>query len=198
MAAFSDAELATLAGLAETFVRGGAVRRAGLAAEALQRAADPSQVRQLRLVLRVLESRVANVILTGRPAAFRDLSPVDRERYLLRWAISPIPLRRSAFQAFRKLLTFLAYADPGPTGSPNPLHAAIGYEPDRPPVTPARTPVQPLAFEDGETPLTLEADVVVVGAGAGGGVMAEELAAAGRSVVVVEAGPFVDEATLPP
>jgi choline dehydrogenase-like flavoprotein len=196
-APFTDSELATLAELAETFVRGGAVRRAGLAAEALQRAADPSQVRQLRLVLRVLESRLANLLLIGRPAAFRDLSPVARERYLLRWANSPIPLRRSAFQAFRKLLTFLAYADPGPAGSPNPLHAAIGYEPDRPPVTPEPTTVRPLAIEDGEAAVTLEADVVVVGAGAGGGVVAAELAAAGRSVVVVEAGPFVDEATLP-
>ena len=154
-APFTDSELATLAELAETFVRGGAVRRAGLAAEALQRAADPSQVRQLRLVLRVLESRLANLLLIGRPAAFRDLSPVARERYLLRWANSPIPLRRSAFQAFRKLLTFLAYADPGPAGSPNPLHAAIGYEPDRPPVTPEPTTVRPLAIEDSEAAVTL-------------------------------------------
>ena len=53
-APFTDAELATLAELAETFVRGGSGRRAGLAAEALERAADPSQVRQLRLVLRLV------------------------------------------------------------------------------------------------------------------------------------------------
>jgi choline dehydrogenase-like flavoprotein len=33
--------------------------------------------------------------------------------------------------------------------------------------------------------------------GAGGGVVASELAKAGRSVVVLEAGPFVDEATMP-
>ena len=200
---WSAADLSTLAELAETFVRGGSVRRAKLAADALGRATDPAQVRQLRLVLRVLESRLVNLLLTGRPVAFRDRTPADRERVLLGWATSRFPLRRSAFQAFRKLLTFLAYADPGPPGSPNPLHAAIGYLPDRPPVTAQLAAIRPLdiharpAGPGADEPVTLEADVVVVGSGAGGGVMAAELSREGRSVVVVEAGPFLDEAHLP-
>jgi len=194
---WSDADLATLAQLAETFVRGSSVRRAGLAAEALTRSADPSQVRQLRLVLRLIQSRLVNLLLTGRATAFRDLSPADRERYLLRWAHSRVPLRRSAFQAFGRLLAFLAYADPGPAGSPNPLHVAVGYRPEHPPVAGHRTGVRPLAFEPSEGPLTLEADVVIVGSGAGGGVVAAELTRTGRSVVVVEAGPFVEESTMP-
>jgi choline dehydrogenase-like flavoprotein len=194
---WSAAELETLAQLAETFVRGGSGRRAGLASEALGRAADPSQVRQLRLVLRLIQSRWVNLLLARRATAFRDLSPRDREHYLLDWAHSRIPLRRSAFQAFAGLLTFLAYADPGTPGSPNPLHEAIGYRPERPPVTPSLTTVRPLAIPDGDGEVALEADVVVVGSGAGGGVVAAELTKAGRSVVVVEAGPFVDEATMP-
>jgi choline dehydrogenase-like flavoprotein len=200
---WSPADLATLAALAETFVRGGSVRRANLAAEALSTSADPAQVRQLRLVLRLLESRVANLLVTGRPVAFRDRTPAERERVLLGWANSRVPLRRSAFQAFRKLLTFLAYADPGPPGAINPLHAVIGYTPERPPVTPNVTPIRPLDLHDSagtdapDQPVTLEADVVIVGSGAGGGVIAAELTRAGRSVVVVEAGPFLDEAHLP-
>ena len=194
---WSDADLATLAQLAETFVRGGSVRRAGLAAEGLVKAADPAQVRQLRLVLRLVQSRLVNLALTGRPTPFRDLAPPDRERYLLGWATSRVPLRRSAFHAFRKLLTFLAYADPGQDGRPNPLHAAVGYRPERPPVTPNVTTVRPFTLSEGREPATLEADVVVVGSGAGGGVIAAELTRAGRSVVVLEAGPFVDEATFP-
>ena len=39
--------------------------------------------------------------------------------------------------------------------------------------------------------ITLSADVVVVGCGAGGAVVAYELAAAGRKVVILEAGPYV-------
>ena len=49
-------------------------------------AADPEQISQLRLVLRLMESRAANLALTGKAARFRDLSPVARERYLLGWA----------------------------------------------------------------------------------------------------------------
>lgn len=201
---WTAAELATLAEVAETFVRGGAVRRSTLAAEALARAADPAQIRQLKLVLRLFESRLANLLLTGRPIAFRDRSPAERERVLLAWAGSRLALRRSAYQAFRKLLTFLAYADPGPPGVPNPLHVAIGYAPDRPPVTTRLAALRPLDVHGpagpevtAEEPLTLDADVVIVGSGAGGGVIAAELTRAGRSVIVVEAGPFLDEAHLP-
>lgn len=195
-AGWSAAELATLASIAETFVRGDSIRRANLAAGALEAAADPDQVRQLRLVLRFVESRLANLVLTGRPVPFRDLSTVDRERYLLGWATSRLPLRRSAFHALRKLLTFLAYAD-GAGGGPR--LAALGYRPDTPPVAaePSTIRPSPLPEPDASGVVILDADVIVVGSGAGGGVVARDLAAAGRSVVVLEAGPLVDEAAMP-
>ncbi len=197
---WTDAELRTLAAVAETFVRGDGTTRARLAADGLTSAADPAQVKQLRQALRLMESRAVNLALAGRPTPFSAMPLEARERYLLSWGASRLALRRSAFQALRKLLSFLAYAEPGPDG-PNPLAAEIGYEPDRPPVTtdlaaiaPLRFPVDPDRPSDG---VTLEADVVVVGSGAGGGVIAAALAEAGRSVVVLEAGPFVDESTMP-
>jgi choline dehydrogenase-like flavoprotein len=194
---WSPAELATLAAIAETFVRGDSLRRAHLAAGALEGAAEPDQVRQLRLVLRLVESPLANLALIRRPTPFRDLSPADRERYLLAWANSPLGLRRSAFHAFRKLLTFLAYADDA--GGGNPRLAAIGYRPDAPPVTPSPTPIRAwtLPRRDQAGLVTVDADVLVVGSGAGGGVIAHDLARAGRSVVVLEAGPLVDEVAMP-
>ena len=66
---------------------------------------------------------------------------------------------------------------------PNPLHAAIGYRAGaaardaRADADPAARPLAPTATAAS----TLEADVVVVGSGAGGGVVAAELAA-GRSI----------------
>ncbi len=197
---WTERELATLADLAETFVPGEAVRRAHLAAEAFTKAADPEQVAQLRLVLGLIERRSLNLVLGGGARAFRDMTPDARERYLLRWAGSRLALRRSAFGAFRKVLTFLAYADPG-VESPNPRLATIGYDTDPRPVAADVTPIRPttLPFAPGtlDEPIILEADAVIVGSGVGGGVTAAALAAAGKAVVVLEAGPFVDEPTMP-
>ncbi len=194
---WSERELATLGALAETFVRGAATRRARLAARAID-TLDPSQSRQLRLVLRALESPLASLALGAGPVAFRDMDMAARERYLRGWAGSRLALRRSGFQAFKKLLCFLAYADPG-EGIRNPLWDVIDYDPPLETLAAEPTPIRPHRLPAGgsTTRLQLTADVVIVGSGAGGGVMAAELARAGRSVVVLEAGSFVPEPEMP-
>src|SRR4051812_33404696 len=88
---WSVADLATLSAIAETLVRGDASRRARLAAGALDLAADPAQVRQLKLVLAAFEARIVNLLLTGRGVRFSDLDQPAREAYLLAWATSRIP-----------------------------------------------------------------------------------------------------------
>lgn len=196
---FSAAEIRTLASLAETFVPGVDGARIGeLAAQALVRAADPAQVAQLRLVLRLLEQPLANLAMAGRLAGLTAMTIPDRERLMLRWAHSPLALKRSGFQALRKLLLFLAYSAPDANGQ-NSLLTSIGYVTDDPPATTQPTVAKPMRIDrtPGPDPIYLEADVIVVGSGAGGGVMASELASAGRSVLVLEAGPAVDETTMP-
>jgi choline dehydrogenase-like flavoprotein len=203
MTALSEGEIATLRALAQTYVPAGdASRIASIAADALVRAVDPSQVTRLRLVLRALEQPLANLVMGGGFAAFRHMDAPARERLVLRWASSPFLLRRAAINAFRMLLTFIAYADPGAPGDPNPLPVAIGYERDDPPLPHDLAAIRPLDIDRtppgaADAPTRLEADVIVVGSGAGGGVVAAELARAGRRVLVIEAGPFVDESTMP-
>jgi choline dehydrogenase-like flavoprotein len=195
---FTEREVRVLTALAETFVDGPVESRVSAAAEALEAVVDPGQLAQLRLVLRALDSSTANLLLAGRPTPFTRM-PIDaREAVLLGWAGSRIGQRRSAFAAFRKLFTFLGYADPGAPAD-DPRLDALGYQPDDPPVPVQLAPVRPFALPapDRDGWVSLDAEAVVVGSGAGGGVIAADLASAGRSVVVLEAGPFVDESTMP-
>jgi len=102
------------------------------------------------------------------------MSADQRERCLRGWATSRLPQRRKAFQA-------LNAPDHG-----HPLHHAGRCPRDRIPWTlgprrDARKPIRPRR-QSSATPHSL-ATSVIVGSGAGGGVVAAELAAAGKDVV---------------
>jgi choline dehydrogenase-like flavoprotein len=197
--AWSRRELASLTRLAETFVGGGLdpARLAALAARRFDEGVDPARVRLLRLGLLLLEVPGLGLAFGGSWRPFSRLDQAGRERELGRIATSRWAWRRAGFHAFRRLLAFLAYADPAPDGRPNPLLVEMGYESAREPVAEAPTQIRALALPTSREPVELDADVVVVGSGAGGGLVARDLARAGRSVVVLEAGPLLTEPDLP-
>ena len=91
--------------------------------------------------------------------------------------------RRRAFQAFKRTALFFFYTLLDEHGC-NPNWQAIGY-PGPPPAAavPQDKPIKPL---DIIQEATLTTDVVIVGSGAGGGVMAGELTAAGLDVKTIK------------
>jgi acyl-CoA reductase-like NAD-dependent aldehyde dehydrogenase/choline dehydrogenase-like flavoprotein len=104
------------------------------------------------------------------------------------------PEALAGITSLRALVLSLTYALPDAATGRNPNWDAIGYPgPQRPPADEPKplTPRRPAA---GEEELTIEADVCVVGSGAGGGVIAGTLAARGKQVCVVEAGGYFNEA----
>lgn len=145
----------------------------------------PADLAELDRLLDTLESPLLNLVLNGRPVRFSSLTQDQREAYLRRWAASPLPLKRRAFQVLKRLTLFYSY------GAENsPYWKLTGYA--RPelvaPATPAGLMVrQPKAGE------SIEADVCVIGSGAGGGVAAAELAARGKQVVILERAGFCRE-----
>ncbi len=151
----------------------------------------PGLRRDFGRLLRTLESPALNALLGGRPRAFSAMSAEERERYLLTWARSRLPAKRRGFHAVKRLVLFLTYAK-AVEGGRNPNWPAIGYTPPgkverawhRHPDDARILPIRP------STELSLDADVCVVGSGAGGSVIAAHLAAAGDRVVVLEAGAY--------
>jgi choline dehydrogenase-like flavoprotein len=192
---WSEDQLRTLADLFAAIVEpvgdGEARRHAELAATALSEVADPADLRQVRLTISLLGSRLGTLALAQR-------STSDRERMLRAWSTSPIPLRRSFFQLMKRLAAFFAYADPGPTGT-NPRWRQLGYGFVDEPIAQTQPIEHALVQVDRSRSerLELEAEVVVVGSGAGGAVIAARLAEAGRDVLVVEAAEYLAEANLP-
>jgi choline dehydrogenase-like flavoprotein len=181
-----------LRALAETFVPGAeAVRLADHLAETIAALPHRTDRDELARLLRLFESPVVNALVAGVPRPFTTMSVPQRERYLRGWATSRLPLRRKAFQALKRMATVVYYTAREPSGRGNPAWPRLGYPGPLgpPPATPKR--IQPLEITADET---LDCDVVVIGSGAGGGVMAGELTANGKSVVVLEKGGYYNEA----
>jgi hypothetical protein len=97
---------------------------------------------------------------------------------------APVAKLNAGFAALKRLTLWLAYAE-SDVASGNPTWSRIGYPGPRHDDAVADPPLALALAHDGER---VGADVVVIGSGAGGGVIASAFARAGKRVVVVEAG----------
>ncbi len=123
-----------------------------------------------------------------RPA--HRLRPDQRITLLRRWAASPLPDIRNAFNSLRKLTALLYFGDVAPGQSTNPNWSSLGYQPLNKFIQPDPAPLPTSLPADNAT---LHCDVLVIGSGAGGSVVAAQLAAAGQEVLVVDKGGYAQQ-----
>src|SRR6202165_668904 len=190
-----DSQSPVLVAMADTFI--GGMGHAGthicVAAsmdETFRSLPSEADRRRLRLIVGVLSRRSGTFLLTGRPVPFHHWAREQRVAVMTAWSTSRLAFRRQLFQVFKRLslLAFLGETEDDGTSPVGPEIGAPG-PPSPPPLTPKSIRTTTL---DGDT--TLTCDAVVVGSGAGGGVVAGELAAAGKSVIVLEEGGYYNEA----
>lgn len=156
----------------------------------------PSDVDRLALkvLLGLLRTRAGGLLLFGRPEAFVKLSSTEAERIFLGLLTSSSSTTRQGAKLLRQMIGLLL-AHPLPArdaegARDSPLWKAIGYP--GPLGSPPSTEPRVVATKV-ESGATWTCDVVVIGSGAGGGVAASVLAAAGLDVVILERGALKTE-----
>jgi choline dehydrogenase-like flavoprotein len=164
--------------------------------KAYSQAIDETAQQELKLLLTAFENGFFNGLLSGKWSPFTQMPINVREKVLYDWANSRFFTRRKAFQAFKRLTLFLGYGNPATEKHPlwQVIHYNGGYHAPKPEPHPI-THYENLATQTQSVlnPQQLTCDVLVIGSGAGGGVVAAELSQVGLDVLVVEKGAHYPE-----
>ncbi len=154
--------------------------------EAVENIKEEDQV-QFNQLLDLLASPLLGATWLGPLKPADRLSPAQRALLLKRWASSPLSDLRNGFNSLRKLVGLVYFGDvPGP-GQANPNWKTIGYQPIE---SSERQDPDPLAVQKITADTTLHCAVLVIGSGASGSIVAAQLAAAGKDVIVVDKGGY--------
>jgi choline dehydrogenase-like flavoprotein len=150
-----------------------------------------SELRVAQMVEPTLDVEQRRLLDELAGAGFEELALDDRLSLLHQ--LDRDPVKRQALRELKFAVMGLFYALPDAEGR-NPNWAALGFPgPVSAPPSPARAP-KTIAIEQIDGPSTIEADVCVIGSGAGGSVIAAELQRAGLRVVILERASYKNEA----
>lgn len=198
-AVFSETRRATLEALCETFVPAlDGESSDPVEAAFLARGASDLQVGAqieglLAEAMMPEEIDAVGGLLDALAAEGFDQAPLEARTQIVHGFREKDPEAKHGLHQLKALTVLFFYALPDEAGH-NPNWEAIGYPgPSSPPPGPEQAP-KTIAVESvaGET-ATLSADVCVVGSGSGGAVIAARCAAAGKDVLVLEAGGYNNE-----
>jgi len=152
---------------------------------------NPRAAEDLAQLLKVLDSGPGGLLLHGAPISFTGMKPEERVRALERMSKHPFSKPRLGFRTLKTLSGLLWSNPPADADGPWEPWQGMGYPGPDGPAPSVPKPLTPMRITQDTT---LDTDVVIVGSGAGGGVAAGVLAAAGVGVVVLERGEYRNEA----
>ena len=164
------------------------------------RATDTGVDQILASVLPTWAPHVQSLVHTTLAALGTDFAAGDLSERSRRWrdVLSAADTSAGAL-ILQSTVLAMFYTAPDASGA-NPTWAAIGFPGpllDPPSESHAPKTIRLAELPSGTGPVSLAADAVVVGSGAGGGVAAARLAAAGLRVLVLEKGSYRNEPDLP-
>ncbi len=151
-----------------------------------QSKADQNEFFQL---LKLMKSPLLGLTWKGGFKNFISLSSEEREQLFISWANSKQGKLRKGFTSLKKIFTFLSYGLSNENG--HPAWGIIGFPGPISNPNPVPKPISLYLPPNDDTIIT---QVLVIGSGAGGGVIAGELSKAGLEVLVVEKGSYFNEA----
>jgi hypothetical protein len=81
---------------------------------------DAASAKDLKQLLMLFDNALFSVVMGGPPRPFTQMSPAEQDRHLRSWATSRLAIRRTGFQALKRLAAAIYF------GSPE-TYASVGY-----------------------------------------------------------------------
>jgi long-chain-alcohol oxidase len=152
----------------------------------------------INLLLSILSTRAGTLAFTGHIGPYATLDRKTREGIVAKWATSPLSMLQKAAAGFKGLVLIVFYR------FHQPAWEAVGYSegPAEDWSSAAKEEEQvehyPYVFENDKiavqssnSEIVLDTDVLVIGSGSGGGIVASYLAQRGVRVLVAEKGTYI-------